>query len=187
MKKKEKTVTTETTETTVIKKASKPYDAFENQAEAGRMLLDLLYDDLSCENEVILGMEGAGAVVAEPVARGLKSPLHIINDGRQPAFNSEFPLIEGRCAVLVDDGSINPAVLDLTIELIRSMNPAELHFCVPVFPSPVMKEISTSFDRIYCLVLQEEPPFCAAHFYRNEREAYEKEKENRKIEETICQ
>jgi putative phosphoribosyl transferase len=74
------------------------------------------------------------------------------------------PPVEGRTAVVVDDGVATGATIRAAIKAIRRRRPARLVVAVPVAPASTVAELSQEADEVICLLTPE--PFFAigAHY-----------------------
>lgn len=61
------------------------------------------------------------------------------------------PQIEGKVAILVDDGIATGATVSATIQALRKSNPKELVLAIPVGPRDTVERLKVQTDKLICL------------------------------------
>jgi putative phosphoribosyl transferase len=79
----------------------------------------------------------------------------------------EPPLVRGLDVFLVDDGLATGYTMIAAAKMVRKQEPRSLVLCVPVAPADSLETVASSFDEVYCLLVQETPPFAVASAYRD--------------------
>lgn len=77
------------------------------------------------------------------------------------------PEVAGRSVVLTDDGLATGYTMLAAAEMVRRGGPRRMVLGVPVSPADSLEEVAPSFDEVWCLVVQEAPPFAVASFYED--------------------
>lgn len=83
----------------------------------------------------------------------------------------EYPKLEGKTVVIVDDGIATGSTVRAAIQSVRSRRAATIILAVPVGPPDTITELSKIADRIVCLSTPE--PFYAIGEFYNEFEQVE--------------
>jgi predicted phosphoribosyltransferase len=77
------------------------------------------------------------------------------------------PTVSGVDVFMVDDGLATGYSMIAAANMIRKLNPRSLVLAVPVSPAHSLFAAEPYFDEIYCLIVQESPPFAVASFYQD--------------------
>ena len=106
------------------------------------------------------GIVGALHVGEAEKARALKRKLDEIEARRRTYLGGRHPVpVEGRDAVLVDDGIATGATTRAALVALRRRNPASITLAVPVAPREVLDALEPGLDHTVCLMTPE--PFHA--------------------------
>jgi predicted phosphoribosyltransferase len=104
---------------------------------------------VSVYNEDLLRVLGLDAADLEPIRRRELAELerreHVYRGGRPP------PALEGRAAVLVDDGMATGATMEAAARAVRALNPAEVVVAVPTAAIDALERLERVADRIVVL------------------------------------
>lgn len=76
----------------------------------------------------------------------------------------EFLPLEGRTAVLVDDGGTSHAVLRAALEALRQRGAARLVLAVPVAPADALADLLDGVDDFVCVDQSPSPPTIDSHY-----------------------
>ncbi|MCC6949728.1 MAG: phosphoribosyltransferase [Bradyrhizobiaceae bacterium] len=88
--------------------------------------------------------------------------------------NRPHPQVEGRCAIVVDDGIATGATIRAALRATRMRNPRTLMLAVPVAPTSTLAELRNEADEIVCL--EDYEPFGAIGlFYSDFRQVSDEE------------
>src|ERR687891_302314 len=117
---------------------------FADRVDAGRRLAERL-TDLAGRDTVVLGLPRGGVPVAAEVAAALAHRAEELR-GDVPAV----PL-EGRTAVIVDDGMATGATMRVAVDVVHRRGPKELVVAVPVASPEACAAVGQSADRVVCL------------------------------------
>jgi predicted phosphoribosyltransferase len=79
----------------------------------------------------------------------------------------EFPSLEKKTAILVDDGLASGYTMIAAIEYVKKRNPSKIVIAVPTGSQRTVKKISPLVDVLYCLNIREGFPYAVAEAYRN--------------------
>ena len=129
---------------------------FANLADAGERLLPLVRDRVAAwTNPCLLAIIPNGVPVAEPLADGLELPLlpAPLDRSGEPAAGT-LPRLDGRTAIVVDDGVETGTAARLVGEAARAAGAAYLVLAVPVCP----RESRPAMERVYDEVIALEQP-----------------------------
>ncbi len=77
-----------------------------------------------------------------------------------------IPSLEGRIAILVDDGLATGATIFASIEMVKKMKPSKLVVAVPVAPEETIVEVEKLVDDVVCLATPF-PFFAIGQFYED--------------------
>ena len=77
-----------------------------------------------------------------------------------------IPSLEGKIAILVDDGLATGATMFASIEMVKKMNPSKLVVAVPVAPEETVAEVEKLVDEVVCLATPF-PFFAIGQFYED--------------------
>lgn len=77
------------------------------------------------------------------------------------------PVVKGLDVFLVDDGLATGYTMMAAAKMIRKQGPRSLVLGVPVAPVDSLEAVAASFDEVYCLIVQENPPFAVASVYQD--------------------
>ncbi len=97
----------------------------------------------------------------EKTKETLKKRNELFRKGR------EFPSLEKKTAILVDDGLASGYTMIAAIEYVKKRNPAKIVVAVPTGSHRTVKNISPFVDILYCLNIREGFPYAVAEAYRN--------------------
>jgi putative phosphoribosyl transferase len=75
--------------------------------------------------------------------------------------------VRGKRVYMVDDGLATGYSMMAAAKMVRGGEPSLITLCVPVSPADSLSAVQSFFDEIYCLILQDRPPFAVASFYRD--------------------
>lgn len=106
-----------------------------------------------------------GRVSQEYLQREAAAKLKEIEQRRELYLKGRAqPAVEGRTAVVVDDGIATGATIRAAIQAIRRRRPARLVLAVPVAPASTIADLEQEADEVICLLTPE--PFYAigAHY-----------------------
>jgi len=78
-----------------------------------------------------------------------------------------LPDLAGRRVWLVDDGLATGLTMLTAADLLRTCEPASLTIAIPSSPSDSLARVSVAVDALWCLAVQDRPPFAVASFYRD--------------------
>ncbi len=112
-------------------------------------------------NEDIIAATGISEKEFDEVCEAELSEI----DRRRKLYLAGHPRadVEGRVAIVVDDGIATGATTRAALEAIRERKPGKLTLAVPVAPTRTLAELSGLPDEIVCL--QSHEPFYAIGFY----------------------
>jgi len=85
------------------------------------------------------------------------------------------PAVAGKKVYLVDDGLATGFTMIAAAKMVRRGRPARLIAAVPVSPSDSVLSVAPHFDQVYCLIVQNRPPFAVASYYQDFRELTDEE------------
>ena len=107
---------------------------FGDRSEAGRELAGLLRSYAHDPAVVVLGLTPGGIVVANEVAIALDVPLDgVMGRTHRPHRSGAAPIdVEGRTAILVDDGIASGATMVAAIAAVRALRPTRVVAAAPV-------------------------------------------------------
>lgn len=76
---------------------------------------------------------------------------------REQAYRGErpWPLLTGRCVILVDDGLATGATMRAAVDAVRQDDPAHLVVAVPVAPADTIEMLRRQVDNVVCLAVPE--------------------------------
>lgn len=77
--------------------------------------------------------------------------------------------VQGRCAIVVDDGIATGATMRAALELLRQREPARIVLAVPVAPPQAVAELRPLVDELICLRTPEWFHAVGAHYARFEQ------------------
>ena len=90
---------------------------------------------------------------------------------RQSEYHArDLPRLEGRVAILVDDGLASGYSMLVAARFVRRHNPAELVVAVPTASRDAVRLVKTSADRVVCPNVRTGPAFAVADAYRDWRD-----------------
>lgn len=139
--------------------------AFANRREAGIKLAEHLKMYAWREDVVVLGLPRGGVPVAYEVARRLRAPLDVFVFPRlgvpgeqaecarlERVYRNWRPLvsIEGRVAILVDDGLATGSTMHAAVLAVRRLHAAAVIVAVPVGSRQACDAVSEVADRVIC-------------------------------------
>jgi predicted phosphoribosyltransferase len=138
---------------------------YSDRAEAGRILGRALQRLSGRDDVVVLGLPRGGVPVAFEIARMLDAPLDIFVviehvtererrelERRERAYRgARAPLdVEGRVAVLVDDGLATGASMRAAVAALRKLDPARIVVAVPVGSAETCALMRREADEVVC-------------------------------------
>lgn len=96
---------------------------------------------------------------------------------REKAFRGDRPPpeVEGKTAILVDDGLATGYTMIAAARAVRKRGPASVIVAVPVSPRSSAEEVSREADELVVLHISDEYPFAVASFYREWTEMTDEE------------
>jgi len=100
-------------------------------------------------NDEVLGHLGLSPEAIEEVARRESAEL----ERRERLFRGHRPAaaLQGRIAILVDDGLATGASMKAAVRAVRGAEPTAVVVAVPVAPPDVSRELEAHADRVVCL------------------------------------
>jgi putative phosphoribosyl transferase len=95
---------------------------------------------------------------------------------REKAYRGDKPplAIEGRTAIVVDDGIATGASIQVAVMALRSLNPAKIAVAVPVAPIEGARRLTAVADEFICL-LTPTPFYAVGQWYRDFRQTTDDE------------
>jgi putative phosphoribosyl transferase len=75
------------------------------------------------------------------------------------------PDVRDRNVYIVDDGLASGLTMIAAARAVRRKGPRSMTAAVPVSPRDSLAAVAPYFDRVYCMIEQEKPPFAVAAFY----------------------
>ncbi|MFW6060601.1 MAG: phosphoribosyltransferase [Phycisphaeraceae bacterium] len=99
------------------------------------------------------------AVVTERERRELERRERLYRDDRPP------PILENRCAILVDDGLATGSTMRAAAAALRKHHPARIIVAVPVAPNDTLLRLQAEVDEVVCPAVPE-PFFGVGQWYR---------------------
>jgi putative phosphoribosyl transferase len=115
---------------------------FRDRGEAGRSLAEAL-ETRQIEDPVVLGLRRGSVPVAIAVAEALDAPLDVLTEGRA----GPFP-IEGRTAVVVDDGLASGEILCAAVRTVRARRPRRVVLALPVGSEATTASLGAEVDEV---------------------------------------
>ncbi|MEK6852144.1 MAG: phosphoribosyltransferase family protein [Candidatus Thermoplasmatota archaeon] len=95
---------------------------------------------------------------------------------RVSAYGAGYlPSVEGRTAILVDDGLASGYSMLVAANFVRKRNPAELVVAVPTGSAEAVARVRTAVDRLVCPDTRGGPVFAVADAYREWRDLSDEE------------
>ena len=88
--------------------------------------------------------------------------------------DKEYPKLDGKVVILVDDGIATGATIKAAIASIRKQRPTLLILAVPVGPTDTIEEMRRAVDKVICL-LTPYPFFAIGQFYHDFRQTSDEE------------
>jgi putative phosphoribosyl transferase len=79
----------------------------------------------------------------------------------------ELPEARDRNVYIVDDGLASGYTMIAAAQAVRRKGPRSMTAAVPVSPRDSLTAVAPYFDRVYCMIEQERPPFAVASFYED--------------------
>lgn len=76
-----------------------------------------------------------------------------------------LPDVRGKRVFLVDDGLATGYSMIAAAQMVRGLSASAATLCVPVSPEDSLELVRPYFDEMYCVIVQERPPFAVASFY----------------------
>lgn len=100
-------------------------------------------------NDQVLRSLGLRPETVEEVARREEAELR----RRERLFRGDLPAaaLQGRIAILVDDGLATGASMKAAVRAVREAKPAAVVVAVPVAPPDASRELEAQADRVVCL------------------------------------
>lgn len=113
-------------------------------------------------NEELLASLGVAQDTVERIARREQEEL----ERRERAYRGARPrpALEGRCAIVVDDGVATGATMRAGVRALRGARPARVVVAVPVAPLETVELLRAEADEVVC-VATPEPFFAIGRFY----------------------
>jgi putative phosphoribosyl transferase len=99
-------------------------------------------------NEDVVQMLNISSETLKSVAEAEKTKLDRLAATYRGA--SALPKVQGRVAIVVDDGLATGATARVALQAVRAQNPLELVLAVPVAPPSTIAALSRVADRIVC-------------------------------------
>lgn len=96
---------------------------------------------------------------AQEVRREIERRTHVYRGDRPPA-----PL-EGRLAILTDDGLATGLTMVAAIRSVRRSGPRQVAVAVPAAPRTSLERVAAEADEVICLIEQAAGPFAVASYY----------------------
>jgi putative phosphoribosyl transferase len=86
---------------------------------------------------------------------------------REKAYRGDRPppALEGKTAILVDDGLATGYTMIAAVRAVRKRGPASVIVAVPVTPRSSAQEVGREADEVIALHISDEYPFAVASFY----------------------
>jgi putative phosphoribosyl transferase len=81
--------------------------------------------------------------------------------------NKPYSNLEGKIAVIVDDGFASGYSAIAAYEMIKKLNPKKIIALAPVCPQDTKELLEKYFDEVYCFIISPKKPFAVASFYEN--------------------
>jgi len=123
---------------------------------------------VTADGTVVLN-EGLVAQLGLP-RRTIDAIIHEVRkevERRESVYRKAAPRIDlnGRTAILVDDGLASGFTMLAAIESVRKGAPKRIAVAVPCSPSRSIDLVTPHVDEVYCLINSEEPIFAVASYY----------------------
>lgn len=117
-----------------------PEFAIGSVTQDGRIITDKkLLEELGVTHEYL---EAEAKLEHEKIMRRLE-----LYRGKKP-----YPRLEGKTAVICDDGIATGSTMKAAIQSVREMNASKIVVAVPVGPSDTIAELSRTVDKVVCLM-----------------------------------
>jgi len=97
----------------------------------------------------------------EKTKETLKKRNELFRKGR------DFPFLENKTAILVDDGLASGYTMIAAIEYVKRHNPLKIVIAVPTGSYKTVRKIAPLIDVLYCLNIREGYPYAVAEAFRN--------------------
>jgi predicted phosphoribosyltransferase len=78
-----------------------------------------------------------------------------------------LPRLQGRAAILVDDGLASGSTMRVAVSAVRRLEPAEVIVAVPTGHARTVMELAREVDALYCANIRGGAGFAVAEAYRN--------------------
>ena len=95
----------------------------------------------------------------------------VLNEVKRRDFlyrqNRNYKNLDGKIAVVVDDGFASGYTAIAAYEFIKKLNPKKIIALSPVCSNDAKKLLENYFDEVYCLIESNKKPFAVASFYED--------------------
>jgi putative phosphoribosyl transferase len=119
---------------------------FRDRRDAGTALGKELLKRRDWQDPVVLALPRGGVPVAAEVARELDAPLELLYRDGQPPLQ-----LEGREAILVDEGLITGATMRAAVQAARKLSPDRITLAVPVGAHESCDALAGIADDVVCV------------------------------------
>jgi putative phosphoribosyl transferase len=121
-------------------------------------------DGVRVENEEVVGSSGVSALELEAIERRERAEL----DRRALRYREGFPRLdlEGRCAVVVDDGIATGSTARAACRVARAHGASRIVLAVPVAPTATASAVRDVCDDVLC-VASPDPFLAVGEWYRD--------------------
>ena len=121
---------------------------------------------ITLDGEVVLNPEFEGYLsprTVEEIARVVHQ--EVIRRNRVYRGGRGYKRLEGKVAVVVDDGFASGYTAIAAAKFLRKLNPEKIFAVAPVCPVHTKELLENYYDGVFCLVESRELPFAVASFY----------------------
>jgi predicted phosphoribosyltransferase len=108
---------------------------------------------------------GLGKADVERQSAAVRSELE--NRDRRLRGGRPFPELEGKTAILVDDGLASGFSMKAAVRMVRKRRASKILIAVPTAPMRIVEALADSVDEIYCANIREVLSFAVADAYEN--------------------
>jgi len=140
---------------------------FFNRAEAGEFLAESLSSYANRDDVLVLALPRGGVPVAAEVAKRLNAPLDVFVvsaeelielQRREKTYRAGLqPLeVEGKTAIVVDDGIATGSTMLAAIAALRQLNAARIIVAVPVVAASTYSEMQRAADDVVAVLVPQD-------------------------------
>ncbi len=94
-----------------------------------------------------------------------KIKVEIERRNKEYRGNKPFPYLEGKTAVIIDDGLASGYTMLAAIESVKKHHPARVIVAVPAASNSAVRLVKSQVDELICLISQDKIAFAVADYY----------------------